>query len=579
MRAGSRSPTPTRPSAATTRLTATASPRTSRRSPRADAEVERPAPCRSPRGRPPATGSSQPAGRRRAGRPRSGGRPRWPRTPRQAGDRARRAGRQRRAVAPGDDVAGGEPRGGDVRSRVALVAVLHDALRAGEHRDRAGSASRAPRVRQRLAARPRLASMPAAPSSRSGHEARRRAARAASARAGRVPPASSIAAEDREGVRRLAGEDERHRRAAGEAEHAGEERTARPRRARPRPRAAPRPGARRPARRAAATTASWAIPMPSPTRRGERDPGGAGREALRHGAVIGERVGERAREQAAGEHAERARRARPRSAPRRRQPPDLARRRAEGAQHRGLAPPLGDRERERAGHHEQRDRAGDPAHRPRRWPRASRGRPRAGRPRRRRPHASRSSTSIARTSDAASRQPARLQRRPQATASAAGDAARDHADGVHLPGRAGERSATARREEQRRLAAVPARAAVREPVTRNVASPAGRGDAQRRRRRAGRGRASATTSRGPPGARPARSAYGVSAALGQPWPVHALDPSPPRGARRVPGAGGERDVADRAGDARHRGGPGDGAARSRGPGITSTARRRRPRRR
>ena len=43
--------------------------------------------------------------------------------------------------------------------------------------------------------------------------------------------------------------------------------------------------------------------------------------------------------------------------------PDLARRRTERAQHRGLPPPLGDRERERPGDHEQRDRTGDPAHR------------------------------------------------------------------------------------------------------------------------------------------------------------------------------------------------------------------------
>ena len=42
---------------------------------------------------------------------------------------------------------------------------------------------------------------------------------------------------------------------------------------------------------------------------------------------------------------------------------DLARRRPERAQHRGLPPALGDRERERAGDHEQRDEAGDAAHR------------------------------------------------------------------------------------------------------------------------------------------------------------------------------------------------------------------------
>ena len=43
--------------------------------------------------------------------------------------------------------------------------------------------------------------------------------------------------------------------------------------------------------------------------------------------------------------------------------PDLARRRTERTQHGGLPPPLGDRQRERPGDHEQRDRAGDPAHR------------------------------------------------------------------------------------------------------------------------------------------------------------------------------------------------------------------------
>ena len=118
-----------------------------------------------------------------------------------------------------------------------------------------------------------------------------------------------------------------------------------------------------PARRAAATTASWAMPTPIPsaaTSGIQECPGvkpagtspwpasrstsalASGRPASRPSALADQRDEQRLR----GD-----------------QPADLARRRPEGAQHRGLPPALGDHERERAGDDEQRHEAGDAAHR------------------------------------------------------------------------------------------------------------------------------------------------------------------------------------------------------------------------
>ena len=99
-------------------------------------------------------------------------------------------------------------------------------------------------------------------------------------------------------------------------------------------------------------------------RRDERDPGAAGREAVA-ARRRGRRARRRSRRPAGRRPAGRAPPATQRDDQRLAgdQPADLARRRAERAQHRGLAPALGDRERERAGDDEQRDGAGDAAHR------------------------------------------------------------------------------------------------------------------------------------------------------------------------------------------------------------------------
>ena len=122
-------------------------------------------------------------------------------------------------------------------------------------------------------------------------------------------------------------------------------------------------GGMRPARRAAATTASWAIttPMPSAATSGTSECAGAnaGPTSPRSARTSTMRF-------ASG---------RPATSPSAPATSDTssaspaisrricARRRAERAQHRGLPAALGDRERERPGDHEQRDRTGDPAQR------------------------------------------------------------------------------------------------------------------------------------------------------------------------------------------------------------------------
>ena len=95
---------------------------------------------------------------------------------------------------------------------------------------------------------------------------------------------------------------------------------------------------------------------------GERDPRVARLEAVRRDAVVGEDPDDRVRERPARQQTERGRRHRQDQRLGGQQAADLARRRAQGAQHGGLAPALSDGERERAGHHEQRDGSGDTAH-------------------------------------------------------------------------------------------------------------------------------------------------------------------------------------------------------------------------
>ena len=100
-----------------------------------------------------------------------------------------------------------------------------------------------------------------------------------------------------------------------------------------------------------------------PERGDQRDPRVPGLEAGRDVAVAGEQIDERGGERPPGQQPERAGHERDEQRLGRDQAADLARRGAERAQHRGLLAPLGDRERERPGDHEQRDEAGDAAHR------------------------------------------------------------------------------------------------------------------------------------------------------------------------------------------------------------------------
>ena len=99
-------------------------------------------------------------------------------------------------------------------------------------------------------------------------------------------------------------------------------------------------------------------------RRGERDPRGAGCEAARDDVALAEQRDDRAGQRPPGQQAEHAGDERDDQRLTGDQAPDLMRRGAEGAHHGDLAAALDDRERERPGHDEQRDEAGDPAHGP-----------------------------------------------------------------------------------------------------------------------------------------------------------------------------------------------------------------------
>ena len=281
---------------------------------------------------------------------------------REPGELRRRAGGQRRAVAAGDDVRRLDPRGGH-RLRVVAAARREHALAADQHRDqqdRRRQRGAAPAVRGQAGARQQAgrAEQPQRPRQQRGRQAEQPAPEQ------RGPGREQDRREDRERVRLLAVEQQRHRGAAAERQQAGErahdagtavlDRHLAQRLGRAH---APRPPRRRHHRDLGDADAHA-------ERGGERDPGMARLEAGRHHAVVGQHADDGAGERPAREQAEPARDHREQERLRRDQPPDLARRRPEGAQHRRLTAALGDRERERARHDEQRDGARDPAHRP-----------------------------------------------------------------------------------------------------------------------------------------------------------------------------------------------------------------------
>ncbi len=203
-------------------------------------------------------------------------------------------------------------------------------------------------------------------------------------------------------------------------------------------------GGMRPARRAAAATASCADRDAHGERRGQRDQRVPGREPGADLAAVDEHADDGVGERAPGEQPERARDQRHQQRLARDQAAHLPWRRAERAQDGRLAPPLGDREGERAGDDEQGDRARDPAERPedRDQPGAV-GRGRVARVRVR---------GVAGVEDVHAvaqplREPAVQVRRGRPTLG-------DHADRVDAPRPAGQPPGDGVGEEQRRLAGV-----------------------------------------------------------------------------------------------------------------------------
>ena len=104
------------------------------------------------------------------------------------------------------------------------------------------------------------------------------------------------------------------------------------------------------------------MPIPSAAASGIKECPGA--KPCGATAVVDHDAGDRARERGAGQQAESAGEQRDDQRLAGDQPAHLARRGAQRAQDGRLAPPLRDREAERAGHDEQRDQARDAAHRP-----------------------------------------------------------------------------------------------------------------------------------------------------------------------------------------------------------------------
>ena len=241
------------------------------------------------------------------------------------------------------------------------------------------------------------------------------------------------------------------------------------------------------------------------------------------------------------------------------QPADLRRRRAESAQHRGLPPALGDRERERSGDHEQGHGTGDAAQSAEDGDQA--GTIRGGRV---------AGVGVGRVPAIEDLEPVprRSSRRLRSAAADVPGSAID-TDRVDLSRSAGQRRGDRGREEHRGLALVAGAAGVGEAGD-AVARVAGRRDDPQRG-----ADACAQPDVGDHVARPAgratrgqvvrRERRAVPAVADE--PVRALGLQMP--ALRIPGAGREGDVADGASDARHGGDALDVAAGSRGPGMTS----------
>ena len=178
---------------------------------------------------------------------------------------------------------------------------------------------------------------------------------------------------------------------------------------------------------------------------------------------------------------------------------DLARRRAERAQHRGLPAALGDHERERAGDHEQRDEAGDAAHRAEdRDERLTVARLRVA------------GVGVGRVGAVE-----HLEARPAQPGELRAGLG-DDADRVDPAGRAGERVRGRGREEQRGLAAVVVGGAAGDAGDAIGALAARRGEVERGAEPCGR-RESTTTSRGA-GRRVAGGRGGTASA--RRWPSH-----------------------------------------------------------
>ena len=179
-------------------------------------------------------------------------------------------------------------------------------------------------------------------------------------------------------------------------------------------------------------------------RRHERDDRVRRRERRSDLAAIREDVDDEIRERAARDHAQRAGDQRHEQRFAGDQPADLRWRRAERAQHGGLAPALGDGERERSGDHEQGDRAGDAAQ-------SAEDGDQPGTIRRRRV----AGVGICGVPAIEDLDPA-----PEALLQAAAQYGRgrpglgDHADGVDTSGSAGERRGDGGREEHRGLALI-----------------------------------------------------------------------------------------------------------------------------
>ena len=198
-----------------------------------------------------------------------------------------------------------------------------------------------------------------------------------------------------------------------------------------------------------------------------------------------------------GEHTERARDQRDQQRLAGDQSADLRRRRAERAQHGGLPAALGDGQRERPGDDEQGDRAGDAAQRAEDGDEP--GTIRGGRI----PGVGIGSVLAIEDVEPA---PETLLQAGAAGRPRGRSGLGDHADRVDLSGRAGQCAAATRcGEEDGGLAPVTGSARVGKPLTRKRASPAGRDDAQRPRRRA------CAAARRPPRRRPAGRAPGRQA--------------------------------------------------------------------